>query len=555
MPIHHFLSRKRWFVSTWIPEGGFVSMEESTKAAISLAERQYMFFKKGAETGVSVSQDRSLTVYERALKPFQESNIRSLMSVPAGANFSVPGAGKTTTTLALWNELRIHGDIRALLVVCPRSAFESWLTEPQKLFVNPPKVMIFDDGVVDPSAQVLIVNFERLENEGRLDVILQWMRQRSTHLVIDEAHRVKGGANSVRWRRCKSLSLEAKRVDLLTGTPMPQGYDDLRNLLALSWPYVPRSYLTDNRLSDLGRAGLFVRTTKAELNLPDLSLHSHLLPMGDYQQAIYQALRKKYEGVFHLSEKQRSYFGAKGRAVMTLLATASNPGLLMGIHQQDAYMGLEWPPNDVSIDQSLLDIVGRYASYEIPPKYKWVVNYVHEASLGGRKVIVWSNFIGNILALKRLLEPYNPAVVFGATTLDERASEIDRFRSASDCNVLITNPQTLGEGVSLHEECHEAIYLDRSFNAGHYLQSIDRIHRLGLPKDQVTTIHFLQSQATIDEQVAVRIEQKVQTMSEVLNDHDLVRFSLPEEDLTGPIELLGMDSADFDVILRHLAAI
>ena len=62
-----------------------------------------------------------------------------------------------------------------------------------------------------------------------------------------------------------------------------------------------------------------------------------------------------------------------------------------------------------------------------------------------------------------------------------RESELGRFRSESDCLVLLANPAALGEGVSLHETCNDAIYLERTFNAGQYLQSLDRIHRLGLP--------------------------------------------------------------------------
>ena len=38
----------------------------------------------------------------------------------------------------------------------------------------------------------------------------------------------------------------------------------------------------------------------------------------------------------------------------------------------------------------------------------------------------------------------------------------------------------------------DAIYLDKSFNAAHYLQSEDRIHRLGLPKDARPTVEFVE---------------------------------------------------------------
>ena len=35
------------------------------------------------------------------------------------------------------------------------------------------------------------------------------------------------------------------------------------------------------------------------------------------------------------------------------------------------------------------------------------------------------------------------------------------------------------EGISLHKVCKRALYLDRTYNAAQYLQSRDRIHRIG----------------------------------------------------------------------------
>ena len=34
------------------------------------------------------------------------------------------------------------------------------------------------------------------------------------------------------------------------------------------------------------------------------------------------------------------------------------------------------------------------------------------------------------------------------------------------------------ESISLHKACHHSIYLERTFNAGHFIQSKDRIHRV-----------------------------------------------------------------------------
>jgi hypothetical protein len=61
---------------------------------------------------------------ERKLKWFQKRDLRRLLSMTNGANFSVPGAGKTTVTFAL-HLLASQTDQHAL-VVCPKAAFPAW---------------------------------------------------------------------------------------------------------------------------------------------------------------------------------------------------------------------------------------------------------------------------------------------------------------------------------------------------------------------------------------------------------------------------------------------
>ena len=79
---------------------------------------------------------------------------------------------------------------------------------------------------------------------------------------------------------------------------------------------------------------------------------------------------------------------------------------------------------------------------------------------------------------------------------------------------ILANPAAAGEGISLHKVCHDAIYLDRSYVTTHYLQSIDRIHRLGLPPGVETNVHIFQTMTpkgfgSIDHSVSRRLAQKL----------------------------------------------
>ena len=78
---------------------------------------------------------------------------------------------------------------------------------------------------------------------------------------------------------------------------------------------------------------------------------------------------------------------------------------------------------------------------------------------------------------------YKVAVVYGGIESEERERIILDFQKGI-YDVLVTNPHTLAESVSLHMISHDAIYLEYSFNLTHMLQSRDRIHRLGLNKGQ-----------------------------------------------------------------------
>ena len=156
------------------------------------------------------------------------------------------------------------------------------------------------------------------------------------------------------------------------------------------------------------------------------------------------------------------------------------------------------------------------------------------------------------------MQKHSPTTIFGSipTGDDEdsatREGRIRQFHNDPECRVLIANPQACGEGISLHKACHHAIYLDRNFNAAHYLQSVDRIHRLGLSKDTLTEITYLISSDTIDGIIMKRLSEKTERMADVLNDTSLKKLALDPYDIKID-ESLGLENQDVDELLAHLS--
>jgi hypothetical protein len=90
------------------------------------------------------------------LTEFQERDLRKLLELNHGANFSVPGAGKTRVALAFMQARRDGGQVDRAIVVCPKSAFESWMTEVRLCFTEPaPRIVIYHGGL-PPDCDLLL---------------------------------------------------------------------------------------------------------------------------------------------------------------------------------------------------------------------------------------------------------------------------------------------------------------------------------------------------------------------------------------------------------------
>lgn len=507
--------------------------------------------RRRAEYGLEEELTRA--GFKRKLKPFQLDNLSAILQLPHGADFSVPGAGKTTVALANFTLERSRGLVQQLLVVAPIAAFQAWKEDSVACIEPEPWLTVHTgtEGLIHDDTDILLTNYNRVASD--YDRIREYVALRPTHVILDEAHRIKRGEAGVHGRAVLDLAYAARRRDVLTGTPAPQGAHDLVAPIRFLYPgqdqqilpvgaYSERDTRNDEVLDATSKAitRYFVRTPKSQLNLPPTRFTLTAEPMRPIQRAIYDSLLGRYRGPYALDRDDRHRMDRLGRIVMYLLEAATNPMLLVVGSDQDDQRDFAHPPLELRGDERLTDLLQRYRDHETPWKYDKVRQIVdHKAALG-RKVIVWSTFVRNMKMLSLHLRDHSPAMVHGGIPPEDsappgvvtREAELQRFRNDPDCHVLLANPAACGEGVSLHLWCHHAIYLDRTFNAGHFLQSQDRIHRLGLPEELVTEFTILLSSDSIDEVVDGRLRAKVTALGKLMNDPTLVRVALPEPDVS-----------------------
>jgi hypothetical protein len=569
VPVERLLAARQWLAETLRTyECDF----DATGAVVALLARHDAEYD---EVGRALALDPDPVLVDgllresrfiRPLRDFQERDLGRLLALSHGANFSVPGAGKTTVSYALYEAERQRRGIERLLVIAPLSAFDAWITEAEECFDPPPVVRVLQRRP-PAGCEVLLVNYQKL-GATRFGSIAHWVAEAPCHVILDEAHRMKRGRDGEWGAACLDLAHLAVRRDILTGTPAPQHPSDFVALLSFLWPQqAPRilpagtrqaapTATTMQQVSQRLRP-LLARTRKHELGLLAPDLHVELTVMKEIQAEIYTALRTRMARALRAGASDQATLARMGAITMYLLQAASNPALLATALGAPGTPAVQWPLEPIAPDSELGELIRDYSRRETPAKFDKLATLVASNAADGRKTLVWSNFVDNLTEItERLLAPYEPAMIRGDVPAEttrpgerSRATELRRFRTDENCSVLVANPAAMSEGVSLHQECHDAVYLDRTFNAGQYLQSLDRIHRLGLAEDVVTRMTFLVAVETIDEVVDKRLRTKAERLSQMLDDEDLVTMALPDEE-EGYGEVIDAD--DLEVLFGHL---
>ena len=143
-------------------------------------------------------------------------------------------------------------------------------------------------------------------------------------------------------------------------------------------------------------------------------------------------------------------------------------------------------------------------------------------------MVIWASFIRNIEKMSQCLSDMGipSKSLYGVTPVetadDEFESQMEtrefivrEFNSDnSSFNVIIANPSAVAESISLHKKCHNAIYLERSFNAAHFIQS----------KDRITTYYYLISENSIDETINSRLQLKEKRLNQIMESMPIPLF-------------------------------
>ena len=498
----------------------------------------------------------------RKLREKQAWDSFFMFAMRKSANFSVPGSGKTSSVYGVFSFLSYKGLVDKIVMIGPRSSFISWKDEFYNCFGNKRKLELFNiqdySNSRDKKNALLYKAVHKknllLFNYESLDSILEEVKNiidDKTLLVFDEVHKVKN-PNGKRAKNVLKISYNARYTIALTGTPLPNSYLDIKNLLHILYHEeyndffgfgdaqlrIPSEYDIENINKKI--KPFFCRTTKNQLEVPEVN-PDIILPckLSDKENKIFNILLLKY---------------AKNKLalIIRLLQLESNPKMLLKAiseNQEDfsAILDTTSDPEDidyVDYSQDIKDLINSLGKTE---KFNSCIQQVKKLNSEGKSVIIWCIFVDSIRQLASQLEKegISAGVIFGSTSEEERKNILNKFKE-KEIDVLITNPHTLAESVSLHSVCHDAIYYEYSYNLVHLLQSKDRIHRLGLKEGQYTQYYFLQSIFVTRDGFEYSLDQKIYQR---LLEKEKIMLDAIDEDI---LESLGSIEDDIEVIFKDL---
>ena len=208
--------------------------------------------------------------------------------------------------------------------------------------------------------------------------------------------------------------------------------------------------------------------------------------------------------------------------------------------------GLSSDFRDIEEDSEIIRSVIEYHNTETPAKFEAALQIINDIISKGGKVVVWACYIKTIELFKDCLAErgISSRTLFGATPVafdgmteedegysDTREAIIKEFHNPnSEFKVIIANPFAVAESISLHKACHNAIYIERSFNCAHFIQSKDRIHRYGLASNIETHYYYLVSENTIDTVIDERLSEKEQRLLDIIESMPIPLFDNVFED-------------------------
>ena len=439
---------------------------------------------------------------------YQLTAINHVINVPKCGLFLDMGLGKTVSTLTAIKELKYNRfQVNKVLIIAPKKVAEgTWSKEKDKWNHTKDFKVSLVLGSQQKRIKALSVNADLyIINRENIPWLVDYLRNDwyFDTVVIDESSSFKN-SRSKRFKALKMVLPKINRLIELTGTPSPNGVEDLwaqiylldqgtrleKYITHFRTKYMEpnkrnRSQIFDYKIKDgvydsiINKISDICISMKSEdyLELPDLSYNEIPVILNDKARRDYDKMERDF--VLELEGAEDEITAVNAAALSNKLLQISNGAVYDST-------GIYTEVHDAKIE-AFLELVER---------------------LQGKSLLVFYNFQHDRDRIKRALEKSDLVVKELKTTQDE-----DDW-NAGKIDILLTHPASAAYGLNLQEGGNHVCWFGLSWNLEHYQQANKRLHRQG-QKEKVI-IHHLVTQGTRDEDVMRALDNKAGVQEEIM---------------------------------------
>ncbi len=409
------------------------------------------------------------------------------------------GLGKTLQTLSIIDYyLRAKPSAeQKFLVVCPASVIPVWISEVRKFFPSVKWGILTSKGV-DANAQLLVSSYTQLRrNKSEIDKI------RFELAVLDEAQFIK---NPDAKTTAACMGINAARKIALTGTPVENRLLDMwtsfrwlmPGLMGTRKAFEETIASKPDAVAQVRRqiSPFVLRRLKTEVasELPEKIYIDLICPMTDSQTSEYQKLLLKAREELQETAKDLS----RHRNRFTILS------LLTRLRQ-------------AACDAALLPWIGADGATEAGGKISVLLDRAEELYLGGKKVLVFSQFTKFLELIKAsLVSKIGGGNIYELTgSTRDRATPVESFQNAKGGALMLVSLRAGGTGITLTSADY-VFMADPWWNPAVEEQAVDRVHRIGRKGD--VFIYRMIAQDTVEDRVRKLQAQKKKLFNDLLGD-------------------------------------
>lgn len=417
------------------------------------------------------------------------------------------GLGKTMQAITTIRLLLRSGEIRSVLLICPKPLVTNWKREFSMWAPEVPTTIVEGDQHrrcwqwQQTNAPVRIANYELLLRDGDL---LRGRMEPFDLVVLDEAQRIKNRSSTTNQ---VARAIPRRRSWALTGTPIENSSEDLVAIFDFLMPGYLRQGMEPRRMGRATSDYVLRRTKRRVLSdLPPKLYRDAELELTPAQAATYQLAEE--QGVVRLED-----MGAE----LTIQHVFELVLRLKQICNFDPATGASSKLERLEAD-------------------------LDEVAASGQKAIIFSQWVRTLETLRDRLTRFGPLEYHGKIPVRRRDAVIQRFRQEPSHHILLMSYGAGSVGLNL-QFCGYVFLFDRWWNPAVEDQAINRAHRIGV-QGPVTVTRML-TLDTIEQRIHEVLEEKRELFNLVFSETGVPsNFGLSQNDIFGLFNLKATAPAE-----------